>query len=184
MTGSCIYSRKLSKKLAKPIQSILFWLSFCTRTSLSFCIKWYIFYMDLYSIIQLFTSKYYFSRRFSRRKFMSCFDFITKITSYAFSKMFYTFSGKSYHSKELFDSALNSGHIHNAKNWRAFIIAPYICSNWWKCNFIGWFKILYTPLLKNYVYVKLDIFPRPWYLFQMSPIKSTKEAMTKVYHFI
>lgn len=130
---------------------------------------------------------------------MSCFDFIAKITSYAFSKMFYTFSGKSYYSKELFDSALNGGHIHNAKNWRnkkqciwhfflqfleIFHYCPYIYSNWWKCNFIGWFKILYTPLLKNYVYVKLDIFPRLWYIFQMSPIKSTKEAMTKVYHFI
>lgn len=45
-------------------------------------------------------------------------------------------------------------------------------------------KILYTQLLKYNIYEKLDIFPRLWYIFQMSPIKSNKEAMTKVYHFL
>jgi acetyl esterase/lipase len=43
---------------------------------------------------------------------------------------------------------------------------------------------LYTKLLKDNVYAKLDTFQGMWHVFQMSPIKVAREAFEKVAEFI
>lgn len=112
-----------------------------------------------------------------------------------------TASGKSYHAKELLDPVLNNAYIQKAKECylqAAPITSPLVSPVFGDFSdfpptyiqvgeneiLLDDSKMLYRQLLKYNVYAKLDVFPGLWHVFQMSPIKASKVAMDKVYHFI
>ncbi len=112
-----------------------------------------------------------------------------------------TSSGPSYHAKELLDPVLTNAYIQKAiscylNNTSAKdpFVSP-LFSN--MANFppvyiqVGDNEILfddscalYANLLKYDVYAKLDVFPGMWHVFQLSPIKTARNAMKKVHDFI
>lgn len=112
-----------------------------------------------------------------------------------------TASGKSYHSKELLDPVLDNNYIQKAL--RCYLqdtspISPFVSPIY--ADFSGFppvyiqvgdneillddSQMLYNQLLKYNVYARLDIFPGLWHVFQMSPIKAARTAIDKVYNFI
>jgi acetyl esterase/lipase len=112
-----------------------------------------------------------------------------------------TASGDSYHSKELLDPILDNDYIRRA-------ITNYLGDETPRNPFVspifgdlkgfppvyiqvGTNEILYddshslyTQLLKDNVFAKLDVFQGMWHVFQMSPIKVSREAFDKVTEFI
>jgi len=112
-----------------------------------------------------------------------------------------TASGKSYHSKELLDPVLDNNYIQKAL--KCYLqntppTSPFVSPVF--ADFTGFppvyiqvgnneillddSQMLYNQLLKYNVYTQLDIFPGLWHVFQMSPIKASRVAMNKVYTFI
>ncbi|MDE7477044.1 MAG: alpha/beta hydrolase, partial [Lachnospiraceae bacterium] len=112
-----------------------------------------------------------------------------------------TASGKSYHSKELLDPVLDNNYIQKAI--KCYLqdtspAAPFVSPIF--ADFSGFppvyiqvgdneillddSQMLYNQLLKYNVYARLDIFPGLWHVFQMSPIKAARLAIDKVYTFI
>lgn len=112
-----------------------------------------------------------------------------------------TSSGKSYHAKELVDPVLTNAYIQKAiacykGNMPA--CSPYISPLF--ANFkefppvyiqVGTNEILlddsrslYKQLLKHNIYAKLDIFEGMWHVFQMSPIAKAENAIQKAALFI
>lgn len=112
-----------------------------------------------------------------------------------------TASGKSYHSKELLDPVLDNNYIQKALECylqgtlpTSPLVSPVFA------DFTGFppvyiqvgdneillddSQMLYNQLLKYNVYAELDIFPGLWHVFQMSPIKASQTAMDRVYCFI
>jgi Esterase/lipase len=112
-----------------------------------------------------------------------------------------TTSGKSYHSKELLDPVLDNNYIHKALQCYLQGISPTSpFASPIFADFSGFppvyiqvgdneillddSQILYSRLLKYNVYTRLDIFHGLWHVFQMSPIKASRIAMNKVCEFI
>jgi acetyl esterase/lipase len=112
-----------------------------------------------------------------------------------------TSSGDSYHSKELLDPILDNAYIERAVN---NYLGGEIPTNPFVSPIFGDLKgfppvyiqvgtneilyddsyLLYTQLLKDNVFAKLDVFQGMWHVFQMSPIKASRDAMKKVTKFI
>lgn len=112
-----------------------------------------------------------------------------------------TSSGKSYHSKELIDPVLTNEYISRAVSCYlgdASARSPYVSPLF--ADFKGFPPVyiqvgsneillddsrqLYKQLLKHNVYAKLDIFEGMWHVFQMSPIMKAEIAMQKAALFI
>lgn len=112
-----------------------------------------------------------------------------------------TASGKSYHSKELLDPVLDNNYIQKAL--KSYLqetppTSPFVSPVF--ADFTGFPPVyiqvgdneillddsqtLYSQLLKYNVYARLDIFPGLWHVFQMSPIKASRTAINKVHSFI
>lgn len=112
-----------------------------------------------------------------------------------------TASGKSYHSKELLDPVLDNNYIQKAL--KCYLqetppTFPFVSPVF--ADFTGFPPVyiqvgdneillddsqtLYSQLLKYNVYARLDIFPGLWHVFQMSPIKASRTAINKVHSFI
>jgi acetyl esterase/lipase len=112
-----------------------------------------------------------------------------------------TSSGDSYHSNESLDPVLDNAYIERAvANYLGGssptnpLVSPIFG------NLKGLMPVyiqvgtneilyddsytLYTKLLKDNVYAKLDTFQGMWHVFQMLPIKPARNAMTKVREFI
>jgi acetyl esterase/lipase len=112
-----------------------------------------------------------------------------------------TSSGDSYHSKELLDPILDNDYIERAVTNYLGDETP---TNPFVSPIFGDLKdfppvyiqvgtneilyddsySLYTQLLKDNVFAKLDVFQGMWHVFQMSPIKASREAMKKVTKFL
>jgi acetyl esterase/lipase len=112
-----------------------------------------------------------------------------------------TSSGDSYHSKELLDPILDNDYIERA-------VTNYLGDETPTNPFVSpifgdlkdfppvYIKVgtneilyddsysLYTQLLKDNVFAKLNVFQGMWHVFQMSPIKASREAMKKVTKFL
>ncbi len=112
-----------------------------------------------------------------------------------------TSSGDSYHSKELLDPILDNAYIERAVSCylgETSATNPFVSPIFGNLKGfppvyiqVGTNEILYddsftlyTHLLKDNVYTRLDVFPGMWHVFQMSPIKASREAMEKVREFI
>lgn len=112
-----------------------------------------------------------------------------------------TSSGNSYNAKELLDPVLNSAYIKKAtQNYLqgATPMQPLVSPLFADLqNFppvyiqVGENEILlddsrnlYKRLLSCNVYAKLDIFSGMWHVFQMSPIKAAIDAMNRINNFI
>lgn len=112
-----------------------------------------------------------------------------------------TLSGKSYHAKELVDPVLSKEYISKAKSCyltNTDASSPYVSPLF--ANFKGFPPVyiqvgdneillddsrqLYKQLLMYNVYAKLDIFGGMWHVFQMSPIMKAEIAMQKAALFI
>ena len=112
-----------------------------------------------------------------------------------------TVSGKSYHSKELLDPVLDNNYIQKAL--KCYLqdtpsTSPFVSPIF--ADFAGFppvyirvgdneillddSQMLYNRLLKYNVYARLDIFPGLWHVFQMSPIKASRTAIEKVSTFL
>jgi len=112
-----------------------------------------------------------------------------------------TSSGKSYHAKELVDPVLTNEYIAKAVscylgNTSAY--SPYVSPLF--ADFKGFppvyiqvgsneillddSRALYKQLLTHNIYAKLDIFEGMWHVFQMSPIIKAEEAIEKAALFI
>jgi acetyl esterase/lipase len=112
-----------------------------------------------------------------------------------------TSSGDSYRSRELLDPILDNAYIKRAvKSYLGRttpndpLVSPifgdlsgfppvYIQVGTNEILYDDSYK-LYTQLLKNNVYSRLDTFQGMWHVFQMSPIKAARDAMEKVTEFI
>lgn len=112
-----------------------------------------------------------------------------------------TASGKSYHSKELLDPVLDNNYIQKAL--KCYLqdtppTSPFVSPIF--ADFAGFppvyiqvgdneillddSQMLYNRLLKYNVYARLDVFPGLWHVFQMSPIKASRTAIEKVSTFL
>jgi acetyl esterase/lipase len=112
-----------------------------------------------------------------------------------------TSSGDSYHANEVLDPILDNDYIKRAANCylgQACATDPFVSPIFADLRGfppvyiqVGTNEILYddsyslyTKLLKDNVYAKLDTFQGMWHVFQMSPIKVAREAFEKVAEFI
>jgi acetyl esterase/lipase len=112
-----------------------------------------------------------------------------------------TSSGDSYRSKELLDPILDNAYIERAVTsylGEASPTNPFVSPIFGNLKGfppvyiqVGTNEILYddsyslyTQLLKDNVFAKLDVFQGMWHVFQMSPIKASREAMEKVTQFV
>lgn len=112
-----------------------------------------------------------------------------------------TSSGKSYHAKELVDPVLTTEYISKAVSCYLEdtpACSPYVSPLF--ADFNGFppvyiqvgtneillddSRALYKQLLMHNVYAKLDIFEGMWHVFQMSPIMKAEEAIARVASFI
>ena len=112
-----------------------------------------------------------------------------------------TSSGKSYHAKELVDPVLTNEYITKAVSsylGSASACSPYVSPLF--ADFKGFppvyiqvgtneillddSRALYKQLLTHNIYAKLDIFEGMWHVFQMSPIMKAEEAIEKAALFI
>lgn len=112
-----------------------------------------------------------------------------------------TSSGKSYHSKELIDPVLSNEYISRAVSCylaNTPASSPYVSPLF--ADFkdfppvyiqVGDNEILlddsrqlYKQLLMHNVYARLDIFEGMWHVFQMSPIRKAETALQKAALFI
>lgn len=112
-----------------------------------------------------------------------------------------TSSGKSYHAKELVDPVLTNEYIKKAVSCYIGNIdacSPYVSPLF--ADFKGFppvyiqvgtneillddSRALYKQLLTHNVYAKLDLFEGMWHVFQMSPILKAEEAIKKAALFI
>ena len=112
-----------------------------------------------------------------------------------------TSSGKSYHAKELVDPVLTNEYITKAVSsylGSAPACSPYVSPLF--ADFKGFppvyiqvgtneillddSRALYKQLLTHNIYAKLDIFEGMWHVFQMSPIMKAEEAIEKAALFI
>lgn len=112
-----------------------------------------------------------------------------------------TSSGKSYHAKELVDPVLTNEYIKKAVSCyigNTDACSPYVSPLF--ADFKGFppvyiqvgtneillddSRALYKQLLTHNVYAKLDIFEGMWHVFQMSPILKAEEAIKKAALFI
>lgn len=112
-----------------------------------------------------------------------------------------TSSGKSYHSKELVDPVLTNEYIAKAVSCylgNTPACSPYVSPLF--ADFKGFPPVyiqvgtneillddsreLYKQLLTHNIYAKLDIFDGMWHVFQMSPIMRAETAIQKVSLFI
>jgi acetyl esterase/lipase len=112
-----------------------------------------------------------------------------------------TSSGDSYRSNELLDPILDNEYIKRAVTsylGQAIATDPFVSPLFGDLRGfppvyiqVGTNEILYddsyklyTQLLKDNVYAKLDTFQGMWHVFQMSPIKTAREAFKRVVEFI
>jgi acetyl esterase/lipase len=112
-----------------------------------------------------------------------------------------TSSGDSYHANEVLDPILDNEYIKRAVNsylGDTNANDPFVSPIFGDLRGfppvyiqVGTNEILYddsyslyTKLLKDNVYAKLDTFQGMWHVFQMSPIKVAREAFEKVTEFI
>lgn len=112
-----------------------------------------------------------------------------------------TSSGKSYHAKELVDPVLTNEYIKKAVSCyigNTDACSPYVSPLF--ADFKGFppvyiqvgtneillddSRALYKQLLTHNVYAKLDLFEGMWHVFQMSPILKAEEAIKKAALFI
>lgn len=112
-----------------------------------------------------------------------------------------TSSGKSYHAKELVDPVLTNEYIKKAVSCyigNTDACSPYVSPLF--ADFKGFppvyiqvgtneillddSRTLYKQLLTHNVYAKLDLFEGMWHVFQMSPILKAEEAIKKAALFI
>ena len=112
-----------------------------------------------------------------------------------------TSSGKSYHAKELVDPVLTNEYITKAVSCylgSTSACSPYVSPLF--ADFKGFppvyiqvgtneillddSRALYKQLLTHNIYAKLDIFEGMWHVFQMSPIIKAEEAIEKAALFI
>jgi acetyl esterase/lipase len=112
-----------------------------------------------------------------------------------------TSSGDSYHSKELLDPILDNEYIKRAVEGYLAGASPteplvspifgdlkgfppvYIQVGTNEILYDDSYS-LYEQLLKDNVFAKLDVFQGMWHVFQMSPIKASREAFERVTEFI
>jgi acetyl esterase/lipase len=112
-----------------------------------------------------------------------------------------TSSGESYHANEVLDPILDNDYIRRAVEGyigKASPKDPFVSPVF--ADFTGFPPVyiqvgtneilyddshsLYTKLLKDNIYAKLDTFQGMWHVFQMSPIKVANEAILRVAEFI
>ncbi len=112
-----------------------------------------------------------------------------------------TSSGHSYHAKELVDPVLTNAYIQKAVSCYLGGMpanSPYVSPLF--ADFYGFPPVyiqagtneillddsrsLYRQLLTHNIYAKLDLFEGMWHVFQMSPIAKAEEAVQKAALFI
>jgi acetyl esterase/lipase len=211
MTGSCVYARELTTKLSKYNHCLVF--SFNYRLSpespypaaLEDAYRAWEYVAGLgYKAenitvagdsaggnLALALSLLLKDKKMSMEKCLVLFSPWTDMTS----------SGDSYHSNELLDPILDNNYINKAVT--SYLGSTMACDPFVSPIFadltgfppvyiqVGTNEILYddsytlyTRLLKDNVYAKLDTFQGMWHVFQMSPIKAAREAMERVSAFI
>ncbi|MDE7268414.1 MAG: alpha/beta hydrolase, partial [Lachnospiraceae bacterium] len=206
MTGSCVYARELTTKLARHTGARIFCFDYRLAPEFPYpaavedaMSAWNAFLYCGYHAenviiagdsaggnLALVLTLILREKNMTLPKSLILFSPWTDMTS----------SGKSYHSKELIDPVLSNEYIAKAISsylGSASALSPYVSPLFADFkNFppvyiqVGSNEILlddsrqlYKQLLKHNVYAKLDIFEGMWHVFQMSPLKTAYDAMEK-----
>lgn len=211
MTGSCMYARELTTKLARHTGSRIFCFDYRLAPEFPYpaavedaISAWNAFLSCGYNAenviiagdsaggnLALVLTLILREKNMTLPQSLILFSPWTDMTS----------SGKSYHAKELIDPVLSNEYISKAISCylgNTSALSPYVSPLFADFkNFppvyiqVGSNEILlddsrqlYKQLLKHNVYAKLDIFEGMWHVFQMSPIMQAEKAMQKVSVFI
>lgn len=211
MTGSCLYARELTTKLAKRNLCKVFCFDYRLAPEHIFPAA----LEDALSALKYILSCGYVSENIifagdsAGGNLSLALSLLLKRLNMQMPKCLILFSpwtdmtasGKSYHSKEFLDPVLDNNYIQKALHCYLQDISPsYPFVSPIFANFSGFppvyiqvgdneillddSRILYNQLLRYNVYARLDIFPGLWHVFQMSPIKTSRIAIDKVYDFI